>query len=363
MESITVALGRRSYPVYLGSEVSKRFPEVFKDLFPGSRCALVTNTCLSDIKKETIEQWERELSFVTVTIPDGDEDQTKTLSTWESVLDSLLSSRLDRSAVVIAFGGGVVGDIVGFAAACYLRGVRYVQIPTTLLAMVDSSVGGKTGVNHPSGKNLIGAFHQPSLVWVDTVFLDSLPPRQFMAGYAELFKYAFIGGPDMFSFVMDNHDAMTAKRKDALVEGIRRSLAIKAAVVHQDEREESGARAMLNFGHTFAHSLERYFGFSGILHGEAVLWGMACACDLGLRVGTIAAPDKDVYEAIIKKLPYVELPSKPTIEDLYEGMFSDKKTAQGALRFVLPTRPGLSILKNDVSRRDVLKTLEKVFNP
>jgi len=360
MESIIVQLGSRSYPVYLGSDVAPAFPEVFKELFSGSRCALVTNATLSVLYKATIEQWEKELSFIKVVVSDG--EKYKTLSTWESVLDSLLNIRLDRKAVIIAFGGGVVGDVAGFAAACYLRGVRCVQIPTTLLAMVDSSVGGKTGVNHPSGKNLIGAFHQPSLVWGDTAFLETLPSREFVAGYAELFKYAFIGGADMFTFVMSHHTDMMMKNKEVLIEGIRRSIAIKARVVGEDEKEESGARAMLNFGHTFAHSLERFYRFSGILHGEAVIRGIACACDLGLRVGTIAEADKDTYAAILKKLPRVDLPSKPDIDTLYEGMFSDKKIIQGALRFILPTHPGHSVTKSDISRQDVRDTLDNVFN-
>jgi 3-dehydroquinate synthase len=360
METISVQLGSRSYPICLGSELSERFPAYVKEMFPGRRLALITNTTLAALYKETLERWEKELSFFKVVIPDG--EKYKTVSTWESVLDSLLSIRLDRTAVIIAFGGGVVGDIAGFAAACYLRGVTCVQVPTTLLAMVDSSVGGKTGVNHRSGKNLIGAFHQPSLVWVDTAFLNTLPSREFIAGYAELFKYAFIGGPDMFSFVRSHHAAMMTKKNEILVAGIRRGIVIKARVVGEDEREETGARAALNFGHTFAHSLERFFHFSGIMHGEAVLWGMACACDLGLRVGTIAEGDKDAYAAILKKLPRVDLPSKPDIDTLYKGMFSDKKVTQGALRFILPSRPGLAVLKGDISRQDVLDTLNEVFS-
>ncbi|HEX7510490.1 MAG TPA: 3-dehydroquinate synthase [Chitinivibrionales bacterium] len=360
METISVQLGSRSYPVCLGSDLSERFPAYVKEMFPGRRLALITNTTLAALYKETIERWEKELSFFKVVIPDG--EKYKTVSTWESVLDSLLSIRLDRTAVIIAFGGGVVGDIAGFAAACYLRGVTCVQVPTTLLAMVDSSVGGKTGVNHQSGKNLIGAFHQPSLVWVDTALLNTLPSREFIAGYAELFKYAFIGGPDMFSFVRSHHAAMMTKKNEILVEGIRRGIVIKARVVGEDEREETGARAALNFGHTFAHSLERFFHFSGIMHGEAVLWGMACACDLGLRAGTIPETDREAYTALCKKLPCVALPAKPDIETLYAGMFTDKKTMHGSLRFIVPTRPGFSVMKNDISRQDVLDTLEAVFS-
>jgi 3-dehydroquinate synthase len=300
------------------------------------------------------------LSLEKIVVPDG--EKFKTLSTWESVLDGLLSVRFDRKCVVLAFGGGVVGDITGFAAACFLRGVAYVQIPTTLLAMVDSSVGGKTGVNHAAGKNLIGAFHQPSLVWADMDFLKTLPSREFVAGYAELFKYAFIGGKEMFSFVSSHHADLTAKNADALGEGIKRSIEIKASYVKQDEREDSGARAMLNFGHTFAHSLERFFGFSGILHGEAVLWGIACACDLGIRTGSVPEGALSDYASLLAKLPRVGLPGKPDVEKLYEGMLTDKKNAQGKIHFILPAQPGVSVMKNDIAARDVLYTLDKVLN-
>jgi 3-dehydroquinate synthase len=223
--------------------------------------------------------------------------------------------------------------------------------------MVDSSVGGKTGVNHAMGKNLIGAFHQPSLVWVDCAYLDTLPLREFIAGYAELFKYAFIGGADMFEFVNNNHERMIAKESASLVEGIRRSIAIKARVVELDEKEETGLRAILNFGHTFAHSLERFYHYEGIMHGEAVLWGIACACDLAGRIGAIASADREKYDALLRKLPRVKLPSPADPTALYDGMFSDKKTAQGKINFVVPTTPGNAVVRNDVSREAVLKTL------
>jgi 3-dehydroquinate synthase len=360
MEKIILDLGPRSYPVCLGNDLSGQFPAFLQDRFPGSRFALVTNSTLAALYAPTIERWEKELSLVKILIPDG--EKYKSLSTWESIIDALLGVRLDRKSVVLAFGGGVVGDITGFAAACYLRGVAYVQIPTTLLAMVDSSVGGKTGVNHPSGKNLIGAFHQPALVWADTDYLNTLPSREYVAGYAELFKYAFIGEEEMFSFMATRHGDMMTRKKDALIEGIKKSISIKADVVRRDEREESGDRAMLNFGHTFAHSLERFFRFSGILHGEAVLWGIACACDLGMRVGSVPEGALGDYASLLKKLPRVTLPGKPDIEKIYEGMLTDKKNAQGKIHFILPAQPGFSVMKTDVPRENVLATLEKVLN-
>lgn len=355
-----VNLGDRSYPIHFGERISGEFASVCKSLFPASAFALVTNETLATLYKSTIAQWKEEMPITTVIIPDG--EKFKTVSTWEKVLSVLLDARMDRTAVVCAFGGGVVGDITGFAAACFLRGVRYVQIPTTLLAMVDSGVGGKTGVNHPAGKNLIGAFHQPSLVWVDTAFLDTLPHREFIAGYAEVFKYAFVGGGDMFQFVNTMSGRLLDRNKGPLLEGIKRSIAIKARVVEQDEKEESGARAILNFGHTFAHAIERFYNFDGILHGEAVLLGILCACDLGVRIGSVPSGAHIVYDEILQKLPRVQLPSSPDITALYNGMFSDKKTVQGRLNFVVPTTPGNAALKSGVTREAVLEALHAVFD-
>ena len=354
MEKLMVNLGDRSYPIHFGAGMTGEFAAACRSLFPSNSFALVTNSTLAALYKSTLSQWEAQLGIKTITIPDG--EKHKTIATWESVLSAMLETKLDRSAVVIAFGGGVVGDIAGFAAACYLRGVRYVQVPTTLLAMVDSSV------NHPVGKNLIGAFHQPSLVWVDTDFLDTLPRREFIAGYAELFKYAFIGGGDMFQFVNTMNGHILGRNKGPLIEGIKRSITIKARVVEQDEKEESGARAMLNFGHTFAHTIERFYNFEGIIHGEAVLLGILCACDLGFRTGSVVSEARAEYDEILQKVPRVELPYSPDVKALYEGMFSDKKSKQGKINFVVPVAPGNAALKSDVTREVVLETLHAVFD-
>jgi 3-dehydroquinate synthase len=356
---ITVHLGKRSYPIYLENKALSTFPFCLKEYFPESRFVCVTNGTLAALYRDVLSVWEKELSFSTFTIPDG--EKYKTVETWHSVIDFLLSRNLDRKSVVCAFGGGVVGDIVGFAAAAFLRGVSYVQVPTTLLAMVDSSVGGKTGVNHPMGKNLIGAFHQPSMVWMDTSFLESLPQREFVAGYAELFKYAFIGGGDMFNFVNDTHERMFAKEKSALLSGIKRSIEVKARIVENDEREESGRRALLNFGHTFAHALERFFNFEGLLHGEAVLWGVRCACDLGIRLGIVPPAAIGQYLSLLEKLPPAPLPSRPDAGSLYTAMFTDKKMRGGRLTFVLPREPGVAILSRDVPRQSVVETLTAVM--
>ena len=363
---ITVNLGNRSYPILLEHNAFNDFPAQIKKRFPQSRFAIVTNTTLAIIYKDTLAAWEKELSLVRFVLPDG--EQYKNVETWNSVVDFLIKSGLDRKSVVCAFGGGVVGDIAGFAASAFLRGVSYVQIPTTLLAMIDSSVGGKTGVNHALGKNLIGAFHQPSFVWLDPAFLDTLPQREFNAGYAELFKYAFIGGPEMFEFVNQQHDAMLAKNNNALLEGIKRSVAIKARIVEADEREETGLRALLNFGHTFAHAIERFFNYEHVLHGEAVMFGLHCACDLGTRLSTIPADMAPSYRALLGKCPEIALPAtsatrpRPDAGELYKAMFTDKKMVGGKLAFVLPTKPGSSKLFRDVPKDMVCATLKSILD-
>jgi 3-dehydroquinate synthase len=358
MQEITVPLGARSYPINLGSGIADRLPEALIDRFPHSRFALVTNTTLLSLYSGRIEAWSRHLRLTIHAVPDG--EQHKSIETWKSILDALVAARLERTAVILAFGGGVVGDMTGFAASSYLRGVNYVQVPTTLLAMVDSSVGGKTGVNHPAGKNLIGAFHQPCLVWVDTDFLSTLPPREFLAGYAELFKYAFIGGRDMFDFIRSFHARLIQRETGPLHDGISRAIAIKARIVGADERE-SGSRALLNFGHTFAHAIEKYFNYESVLHGEAVVWGIVCAIDLGRRLGALPSGSLPLYELMLRLLKPSPLPQAPDAGRLYEAMFTDKKVSKGRLRFVVPTEPGSSVVRDDVSPETVLATLLQVF--
>jgi 3-dehydroquinate synthase len=358
---ITVKLGDRSYPILLKHNAFDQFPAYLKQQCPATKYVIVTNATLAALYKEIVCKCEIELSCKTFIISDGEE--FKTIDTWHSVVNFLLEAGCDRKSVVCALGGGVVGDIAGFAAASCLRGIRCVQIPTTLLAMVDSSVGGKTGVDHPLGKNLIGAFHQPTFVWLDTAFLRTLPKREFIAGYAELFKYAFIGGKDMFDFVNNNHDLMLAQNDAALLDGIERSVQIKASFVEQDEFETLGLRALLNFGHTFGHALERYYGFSSILHGEAIWFGMRCAFDLALRIGLIPSGAENKYLDMLTKFPSVDLPekSKPDAQSLYAAMFTDKKTIGGKLSFVLPVALGESVLKKDVRQETVLQTINSIL--
>jgi 3-dehydroquinate synthase len=355
----TVQLGIRSYPIILERNISNSLPEILKKDFPKSRFALITNTTIASLYSNLIGSWKKSIDLKIHEMPDGEE--YKTIDTWKGILDFLIQSKFERSSVLIALGGGVVGDVAGFAASAFLRGIPFIQVPTTLLSMVDSSVGGKTAVDHPDGKNLIGAFYQPKKVFVDTRFIDTLPQKEFVSGYAELFKYGFIGGREMFDFVNQNNSRMLEKDPGTLLDGIKRSIDIKAQVVTQDEFETKGVRALLNFGHTFAHSLERFYNFSGILHGEAVFWGMKCACELGKRIGTIASEDSSVYDNQIKRMPLPKLPSAPDPDTLYSMMFTDKKVESGKVKFIVPTALGTSIVKSNVSAGDVLETLRTVF--
>ena len=352
----TVELKDRSYEIMIDEKGS--LPELLREKFPNSSFVLVTNDTLKELYEPVISDWARDLNFKTYIQKDG--EMYKTIDTWKSILDFLLNLKLDRNTVIVAFGGGVIGDVAGFAASAFLRGVNFVQIPTNLLAMVDSSVGGKTGVNHPMGKNLIGAFYQPKLVWINTGFLDTLPKREFDGGYAEVFKYAFIGGKSMFDFINDNHEKIQKKDKPLLQETIKRCIEIKAMIVSRDEKE-SGMRALLNFGHTFGHALEHFYNFKGIIHGEGVYWGIKCAVELGKNIGTISNEDLPIYKKMIDKQLLPKLNPRPVLSQLYEAMFSDKKVLGGKIRFIIPTKPGFSIISDKVSEKDVLKTLDEVF--
>ena len=356
---LTVNLGQRSYPIMLENGATATLPTLLTTTFPKSRFALVTNTTVAALYRDLIAGWKDALDCVVYEMPDG--ERYKTIETWDGILNFLLESKFERSSIVIALGGGVVGDVTGFAAASFLRGIGYVQVPTTLLAMVDSSVGGKTAVDHQLGKNLIGAFHQPKLVYIDTAFLLTLPDREFISGYAELFKSAFIGGREMFDFVRANHLVMAAKQMPALLDGIRRSIMIKAGIVEKDEYETSGLRALLNFGHTFAHALERYFNFERILHGEAVWWGMRCAITCSKQCGSINGEFMNEYEAVVSLMPKPPLPERPDPHRLYDMMFTDKKVAKGKLRLVLPTTAGTSVVRNDVPAGVVKAVITTVF--
>jgi 3-dehydroquinate synthase len=284
----------------------------------------------------------------------------KSLAVAEQLYDRLLDLPADRRTLVVAVGGGVVGDLAGFVAATYTRGLRLLMVPTTLLAMVDSSVGGKVAVNHHRAKNLIGAFHQPVGVWIDTRTLASLPDREFRSGLAEVVKYGVIQDPDLFAYLEHNAGALRDRVPDVVGHVVSRCCRLKADVVEKDEREETGLRMILNYGHTFAHAFETAAGYGVWLHGEAVAAGMVCASRLAERRGLVAG---DVTERQVRLLRCFDLPTAPmpsSAGELLQIMRSDKKSLAGRLRFILPTRLGAVALFEDVPEGDVWQVLKAV---
>jgi 3-dehydroquinate synthase len=343
MERLHIDLGARSYPILIG-------PGLIDDAgLLGQAVAardvlVVTNTTVGPLYLARLERALPGKRVASVVLPDG--ERYKTLDTLALVLDALVERRMNRDACVAALGGGVVGDMAGFAAACYQRGVDYVQVPTTLLAQVDSSVGGKTGVNHPGGKNLIGAFHQPRAVVADTRTLATLPPRELRAGLAEVIKIALVADAGFLGWIEANLDALLRLDAAALAHAIRRSCEIKAEIVAEDEREH-GRRALLNLGHTFGHAIETATGYGEWLHGEAVGAGMLMAADLSSRLGWLAAADVERVRALLARagLP-AAIPPIGAARAL-ELMGMDKKVLAGCIRLVLLRRVGEGVVSGD----------------
>jgi 3-dehydroquinate synthase len=325
--TITVELGDRSYPIVIGSGLLGGGFDLSQHV-AGKDCLIVSNETVAPLYLDKLEACLDGISSETISLPDG--EQYKTLDTLTSILDKLVASGANRDTTVIALGGGVVGDIAGFAAATYMRGVAFIQVPTTLLAQVDSSVGGKTGVNHPGGKNLIGAFHQPRVVLIDTDTLNTLPDRELSAGIAEVIKHGAIADADFFAWLEDNMQALRARDSNALGHAVQRSCEIKAAVVAEDERE-AGRRAILNFGHTFGHAIENSLGYGEWLHGEAVAAGMAMAAELS----GLEQADTTRLRDLIEKGGLPVAPPRVGARNLLEAMGRDKKVLNKTLRFVL----------------------------
>jgi 3-dehydroquinate synthase len=334
IEIIQVGLGERSYRILVGCGIlGKIVVELDEIQFP-RRIALITNTAVADLYGELVREtlksggYDAEL----VVIPDGEE--FKSFSVLEDVLGKLIARGFDRSSGILALGGGVVGDLAGFAAAIYLRGIPFVQVPTTLLAQVDSSVGGKTAVNHRLGKNLIGAFYQPQLVFIDVDLLRTLPDREFVAGMAEVIKYGVIRDRDFFSWLENNCSGLLQRQPRELIEAIKISCQIKANIVENDEKE-GGLRAILNFGHTFGHAVEQLAGYGVIRHGEAVSIGMVVAAGLALRKGFCSKDDlRQIRNLLIAFGLPIHIPEFPQA-DYLTAMGRDKKVHEGRLRMVL----------------------------
>jgi 3-dehydroquinate synthase len=355
VRTLDVALGERSYPIHVGAGILSRAGDLLAQL--GSRRAVVVTN--ATVAAHWLAPLRTSISGAgvgvdVVLVPDG--EAHKTMATLNDVLTRLLELRAERSTVLVALGGGVVGDLAGFAAAVYQRGMPFVQVPTTLLAQVDSSVGGKTAVNHPLGKNMIGAFWQPRAVLADTACLRTLPDRELSAGLAEIVKAAAIRDAAFFARLERSMDAMLARDDEALAAAIADSCAIKAAVVAADERE-TGERALLNFGHTFGHAIETAVGYGGWLHGEAVAAGMAIAARLSTRVCELDVADARRLETLLERarLP-VRAPAMPLARWL-ELMARDKKVEAGRIRFVLLERLGHATVRGGIDERDLAAVL------
>jgi 3-dehydroquinate synthase len=348
--TITVELGDRSYPIVIGRGLLGGGFDLAR-YTAGNDCLIVSNETVAPLYLKQLRANLDGCAVDELELPDG--EAFKTVETASSILDKLVAARAGRDTTLIALGGGVVGDITGFAAACYMRGVAFIQVPTTLLAQVDSSVGGKTGVNHPQGKNLIGAFHQPKIVLIDTDTLNTLPDRELKAGLAEVIKHGAIADRTFFAWLEANIDALLAKDPDALAYAVQRCCEIKAEVVADDERE-SGRRAILNFGHTFGHAIEHCQGYGDWLHGEAVAAGMVMAAELSGLNDDDAARLKNLMASA--GLPTAPPPAGP--QALLDAMGLDKKVQQKQLRFVLLSALGEAYVSSDYDRARLLHILE-----
>lgn len=350
---IPVALGERSYDIVIGRDIIEDAGSEIAARLPGARLAVVTDTNVADLHLSTLTKSldNADIEHVEIVVEPG--EGSKSFATLESVIDDLLAARIERTDAVLAFGGGVVGDLAGFAAGIVLRGVHFIQVPTNLLSQVDSSVGGKTGINSPRGKNLVGVFHQPDLVLADSGILDSLPPRIFNAGYAEVAKYAMIQDLEFFAWLEANWRAIAAgwpERDHAIAVACQG----KADIVALDERER-GQRALLNLGHTFGHALEAFTGYSDrLLHGEAVAIGVVLAHEFSFRLGYCSLEDARRVEA---HLAEVGLPTRmqdmggdlPDAETLMRHIAQDKKVKRGKLTFILTRGIGEAFIADDVS--------------
>ena len=356
MKTLNVNLGQRSYPIYIGANLIGQ-AGFFDRHVLSSQVMVVTNTTVAPLYLDRVLSGLHGRQVATVILPDG--EAHKSMDSAMQIFDALLADKFSRNATLIALGGGVIGDLAGFAAACYQRGVPFVQIPTTLLAQVDSSVGGKTAVNHPLGKNMIGAFYQPQCVLADTSVLDTLPDRELSAGLAEVVKYGLIRDPEFFGWLEGNIEALSNRDGDALNHAIERSCANKAEVVAADERE-TGERATLNLGHTFGHAIETGLGYGACLHGEAVAIGMCQAADLSRRLGWLKDEDVARIERILERCRLPTTPPQELAADRFlELMAVDKKNVDGKLRLILLEQLGKATLPVGVDVGALTATLEQ----
>jgi 3-dehydroquinate synthase len=353
MESIGVELGSRSYPILIGTDLIGR-AELYRPYLGGGSAAIVTNDVVAPLYLSKVRQALKGARLTEIVVPDG--EKTKSWQVLETVFDALLAAHCGRDTLLVALGGGVVGDLAGFAAAVYQRGMPFLQVPTTLLAQVDSSVGGKTAINHARGKNMIGAFHQPLAVISDVTTLDTLPDRELRAGLAEVIKHALALDLAFVDWLEKNVEKVLARDRAALTYAVKRCCELKAGIVAADERE-AGVRALLNFGHTFGHAIEAGAGYGSWLHGEAIAAGMAMAAELSLGLNLIGKTEVDRVKRLIER---AGLPTRgPALapQKLMELMAADKKAAQGKLRFVVLEGLGRAALRGGVGDASIREAI------
>lgn len=358
MKTLQVELGQngeRSYPIYIGQDLLTQ-SKLIEPYVEGSQVLIVTNDVVAPLYLDKVKKIFSAYNVKIVVLPDG--EQYKTLDTVNTIFDALLDAKFDRTCTLVALGGGVVGDMTGFAAASYQRGVNFIQIPTTLLAQVDSSVGGKTGVNHPKGKNMIGAFHQPRCVIADSDTLNTLEDKQLSAGIAEVIKYGLIRDMDFTKWLEENMLKLLARDPDALSYAIEVSCRSKAKIVAQDEKEK-GVRALLNLGHTFGHAIETSVGYGNWLHGEAVATGMLMAADLSMRLGNLTVKDVERVDNLLDMamLP-TRAPHHMDYEHYIELMAIDKKTRSGKINLILFNKLGDAMQTNDFENNLLRETID-----
>ncbi|NNF16231.1 MAG: 3-dehydroquinate synthase [Gammaproteobacteria bacterium] len=357
MQPLNVGLGNRSYPVYIGKGLLgdiDHWRRMSAQLKLPQRLLIVSDRNVANLYLQPLQHALKTFDSTTCVLEPG--EANKNLAAMTTILDELIAGGFQRDAAVIALGGGVIGDIAGFAAACFMRGIRCVQIPTTLLAQVDSSVGGKTGVNHKLGKNLIGAFHQPVAVVIDTDTLATLELREVRAGLAEVIKYGCIYDADFFAWLETHMKELLALETTALARAIRRSCEIKATIVARDEKE-AGERALLNFGHSFGHAIEQVTGYTRWLHGEAVAIGMLMACSLSHRMGLLSAAEVARVSALLGAAGLPACTDDAPVDALLQAMQLDKKNAAGKQRLILLNGIGASEIRSDCSSADIRQAI------
>lgn len=359
MEKVAVQLGQRSYPIVIAPDLlsgARQIPELSM-LWRYAKVAIISNPLVAELYLPAVRQLFAGQQLFELLLPDG--EAYKNLASFEQANSFLLQNSVPRDALLVALGGGVIGDMTGFVAACYQRGIDFVQLPTTLLSQVDSSVGGKTAVNHPLGKNMIGAFKQPQAVLIDTSVLRSLPPREFAAGMAEVIKYGLLGDAAFFHWLAQQQQAILQLQEPALSQMIRHCCQMKADIVSRDETEQ-GERALLNLGHTFGHAIEALLGYGQWLHGEAVAVGMMMAFELAASRGWVSIAEVQQVRQLLQHfgLP-VEAPAKMQISDFMPYMKTDKKVKAGRMRFILPQQLGQAIICDDVTETELLQVFAR----